>query len=367
MKKISIAVIYGGISGEHEVSLTSAQSLMAALDPKKYHVLPVRIRKNGRWVIDPSLAPIAARARLTAGERTLAPNGVARGLTTKDGRAAEKIDVVFPLVHGTGGEDGCLQGLLELAGIPYVGSGVLGSAVGMDKVIEKKILEREGFPIVRYHHFLSADWKRDSQAIVATIEKRLGYPCFVKPANLGSSVGVSKAHHRKELRQGVNEALVYDRKIIVERGVPEAREIECAVIGNDDPQASILGEIVPSNEFYDYAAKYIDGNSREIIPADLPKALATKIRTMAIKAFRVTDVSGMARVDFFVRRDTGDIYVNELNTIPGFTRFSMFPKLWAATGLAYPELLDELVRLALERAAEKRALIRSFAPPRSKK
>lgn len=363
MKKIRIAVIYGGVSGEHEVSLKSAASVMAALDAKKYEVLPVRIGKTGRWAVDPSLLPPARRAALAKGERALVPDAAGKGLTGKDGRPAERIDVAFPLVHGTGGEDGCLQGLFELAGIPYVGTGVLGSAVGMDKVTQKKILEQEGFPVAPYAHFVASDWKRDTAATVDDVEKRLGYPCFVKPANLGSSVGISKAHHRKELRQAIALALSYDRKCVIEHGVPEAREIECAVLGNDDPKASVLGEIVPSNEFYDYAAKYLDGKSREIIPADLPKATAERIRTLAVRAFRSLDAAGMARVDFFVRRDTGDIFINEINTIPGFTSISMYPKLWAASGLAYPHLLDELVRLAIERDAERKSLTRDFAMP----
>ncbi len=363
MKKIRIAVIYGGVSGEHEVSLKSAASVMAALDAKKYDVLPVRIGKTGRWAVDPSLLPPERRAALGKGERALVPDASGRGLTGRDGRPAERVDVAFPLVHGTGGEDGCLQGLFELAGIPYVGTGVLGSAVGMDKVTQKKILEQEGFPVAPYSHFVASDWKRDAAAIVDDVEKRLGYPCFVKPANLGSSVGISKAHHRKELRQAIGLALSYDRKCVIEHGVPEAREIECAVLGNDDPKASVLGEIVPSNEFYDYAAKYIDGKSREIIPADLPKATADRIRTLAVRAFRALDAAGMARVDFFVRRDTGDVFINEINTIPGFTSISMYPKLWAASGLPYPRLLDEIVRLAIERDAERKNLTRDFAVP----
>jgi D-alanine-D-alanine ligase len=363
MKKLRVAVIYGGVSGEHEVSLKSAASVIAALDPKKYDVLPVRIAKTGRWNVDASLLPADRRAALSKGERSLVPDATGRGLTGKDGKPAERIDVAFPLVHGTGGEDGCLQGLFELAGIPYVGTGILGSAVGMDKVAQKKILAQEGFPVAPYAHFLAADWKRSAASIVSDAERRLGYPCFVKPANLGSSVGISKAHHRKELRQAIELALSYDRKCVIEKAVPEAREIECAVLGNDDPKASVLGEIIPSNEFYDYAAKYLDGKSKEVIPAELPKATAERVRAMAVRAFRSLDAAGLARVDFFVRRDTGDLYINEINTIPGFTSISMYPKLWAATGLPFPRLLDELVRLAIERADERKRLTRDFAVP----
>lgn len=366
MKKLSIAVIYGGVSGEHEVSLMSAASVMSALDRAKYDVLPVRIRKDGRWTVDPSLLPPAERRGLASGERTLAPDATRRGLMGGDGRPAEKIDVVLPLVHGTGGEDGSLQGLLELAGVPYVGSGVLGSAVGMDKVMQKKVLEREGFPVAKYAHFIAPDWERDARGIIADIERRLGYPNFVKPANLGSSVGISKAHHRKELKAGIVLALSYDRKIMVERAVPQAREIECAVLGNDDPKPSVLGEIVSSNEFYDYAAKYLDGKSATVIPAKLPAGVAAKVKAMAVKAFKTLDASGLARVDFFVRRNTGDVFINEINTIPGFTSISMYPKLWEASGLPYPALLDELIRLARERADQKKSLLREFAPPAGK-
>lgn len=334
MKKIRIAVIYGGASGEHEVSLLSAKSVMAALDAKKYDVLPIKIGKDGKWSKELS---------------------------------AKKIDVVFPIVHGTGGEDGALQGHLELSGIPYVGSGVLGSAIGMDKIIQKKIFEREGFPISAYEHFTVDEWKHKQQDIVAAIEKYLTYPCFVKPANLGSSVGISKAHHRKELIRGIELALTYDRRVVVEAAVHEAREIECAVLGNDEPRPSVLGEIVPSNEFYDYAAKYVDGKSQTIIGAALPKHVTARIRTMACKAFLALDAAGLARVDFFVQRDSNDVYLNEINTLPGFTSISMYPKLWEATGLDYSDLLDELVGLALDRAKEKRALSRDFPAAVGKK
>lgn len=334
MKKIRLAVIYGGASGEHEVSLISARSVMTAFDEKKYDIRPIKIDKKGRWSEDPM---------------TL----------------AKRVDVAFPLVHGTGGEDGCLQGFLELLGIPYVGSGVLGSSLGMDKIVQKKVFEQHGLPVAAYESFTGGEWKRGRSGIVERIEKNLSYPCFVKPANMGSSVGISKAHHRKELVRGIADALRYDRRVVVEAAVHEAREIECAVLGNDAPRASVPGEIIPSNEFYDYAAKYVDGKSRVIIPASLPKALMERIRAMSLQAFEALDAAGLARVDFFVQRDSGDVFINEINTLPGFTDISMYPKMWAASGLPYPQLLDELVRLAMERGAERRALTRSFTPPKS--
>jgi D-alanine-D-alanine ligase len=358
MKKIRVAVIYGGISGEHEVSLVSARSVMAALNRAKYDVLPIKIGKDGRWTVE--------RAGLRDGERTLSPAARDERLLNTRGRGAEKIDVAFPLVHGTGGEDGSLQGLFELAGIPYVGSGVLGSAIGMDKIMQKKVFEQEGLPTAAYVSFTAGEWTADRREILERIERHLAYPCFVKPANMGSSVGISKAHHRKELLRGITDALRYDRRVAVEAAVPDAREIECAVLGNDHPHASVLGEIVPSNEFYDYAAKYLDGASQTIIPADLPKPLTERIRGLALRAFKVLDAAGLARVDFFVQRSSGDVFINEINTLPGFTDISMYPKMWAASGLPYSELLDELIRLAIERGAERRGLVRSFKPPTSR-
>jgi D-alanine-D-alanine ligase len=372
-KKITLAVMYGGVSGEHEVSLKSAASVIAALDVRKYDIVPIRVEKTGRWSVDRQamLEQKIGQVRRVAGKkddmRLLSPGTENRALLSHDAAVAERIDVVLPLIHGTGGEDGCLQGLLELAGIPYVGSGVLGSAIGMDKIVQKKILERDGFPVSPYAHFRASDWKNGAVEIVADIEAHLGYPCFVKPANLGSSVGVSKAHHRKELRAGVEDALRYDDKIVVEKAVLHAREIECGVLGNDQPRASVLGEIVPSNEFYDYAAKYVDGKSQVIIPADLPKPIAENIREMALKAFRSLDTAGFARVDFFVERTTNDIFINEINTLPGFTSISMFPMLWKASGLTYPKLLDTLIDLALERAKTRAKLTRTFLLPQKRK
>lgn len=332
-KKIRVAVLYGGVSGEHAVSLVSARGVMARLDRARYDVLPVKIDKRGRWSV--TVSEIKRRA-----------------------------DVAFPLVHGTGGEDGCLQGVLELAGIPYIGSGVLGSALGMDKIVQKKIFEGAGLTVSPYEAFTAGEWRTGRDEIIGRTERRLKYPCFVKPVNMGSSIGISKAHHRKELIRGITDALRYDRRVVVEAAVPDAREIEIAVLGNDDVRASVPGEIIPSNEFYDYAAKYVDNRSRTVIPADLPRLVVDRLRTEAINAFQALDGAGLARVDFFMQGGSGDIFINEINTLPGFTPISMYPKLWEASGLEYGELLDELVRLALERGREKAALLRSFEPPR---
>jgi len=355
--KTRVAILFGGRSGEHEVSLASARSVINALDPSRYEIYPVGITHSGRWITtgDPMALLeagdeaaiqelLSSDPPLPSGRRELVPS-IPRG-------TFPEIDVVFPVLHGTFGEDGTVQGLLELADLPYVGAGVLGSALGMDKVVQKMLLAHHGVPIVDYVMLLRSRWDREPQACIAEIENRFRYPVFIKPANLGSSVGVSKAHNREELEQGLALAARYDRKILVERAV-NAREIECSVLGNDEPVASLPGEVVPSNEFYDYHAKYIDGRSELHIPADLSPKLTEQVRELAICAFQAIDCSGMARVDFFLCRDTGQLYVNELNTIPGFTEISMYPKLWEASGLPYPQLLDRLIELAIERYREK--------------
>jgi len=266
------------------------------------------------------------------------------------------LDVVFPVLHGPYGEDGTVQGLLELANVPYVGAGVLASAVGMDKAVMKLVFAAKGLPICDYEVVLKRDWQRDERAIMSAVVSRLGFPVFVKPANLGSSVGISKAKHAAELRTAITLAAQFDRKVVVEAAVPQAREIECAVLGNDEPEASVPGEIIPSREFYDYEAKYLDEGSRSVIPAALSDALALEIRTMAVAAFKAIDCAGMARVDFLLAGDSGALYLNELNTIPGFTTISMYSKMWAASGISYPELIDRLIALAIERHAEKQQL-----------
>ncbi len=373
-RKRRVAVIFGGRSGEHEVSLASAASVMSALDKEKYEIFPVGITKNGRWLTSGDTMKalkerLAETAQLPSAATTASGNLVGRDtrsgvreLVPGTGSASfPEVDVVFPVLHGPYGEDGTLQGLLELADVPYVGAGVAASAVGMDKALMKSAFRAAGLPITDWILVLRRDWEDRPDAIRAQIEKRLGYPCFTKPANLGSSVGVSKCHDREELTRGMEDAGQYDRKIVVEWAVPKAREIECSVLGNDAPVASVLGEIIPCNEFYDYKAKYVDDQSELIIPADLPKESSDEIRRMAILAYQVIDCAGMARVDFLVRGDTGDIFLSELNTIPGFTDISMYPKLWEASGLPYSELVDRLVELALERHEDKRRSKTSYA------
>ncbi len=370
MKKLRVGVIYGGRSGEHEVSLASAAAVFKNLDPARYEAIPIRIEKDGKWTL-PSRPPTlqaAAEAIAAAKTQTLDegaqaypvayPGGDAlitidRAHAVVSGRA---IDVMFPVLHGPYGEDGTVQGLLELANVPYVGAGVLASAVGMDKAAMKLVFAARGLPMVDYEVLLKRDWQRDQRALMHTVVARLGFPVFVKPANLGSSVGISKAKHATELKAAIDLAAQFDRKIIVEAAVPHAREIECAVLGNDEPDASVPGEIISAREFYDYEAKYLDGGSSERIPALITEAQTEEVRTLSVAAFKAIDGAGMARVDFLLAGDSGVLYVNELNTIPGFTTISMYAKLWAASGLDYPTLLDRLIALALERHAEKQQL-----------
>jgi D-alanine-D-alanine ligase len=336
-------VLFGGRSGEHEISLQSARNVMDALSGN-HEVLPIGIDRQGKWLSGPE-----AHRLLSEGKPI---NGHEPGRALAEA-VASAIDVVFPVLHGPYGEDGALQGFLEMAGLPYVGCGVLGSAIAMDKVMSKRIFREQGLPIVPYAWFKAGDWSAGKQA---EVEQTCGYPCFVKPANLGSSVGVSKAHDQDELGKAVERAARFDTKIVVERAVPAAREIEVAVLGNDDPQASIPGEIVPSREFYDYAAKYLDGTSQLLIPAPLEPELVERIQTTAISAFQALDCSGLARVDFLLSRATGELFLNELNTMPGFTAISMYPKLWEASGVPPDQLVDRLIELALERHAQRSKL-----------
>ncbi len=364
--RIRVGVIFGGRSVEHEVSLVSATSVIDALDKNKYEVIPIGIAPTGKWLSSADTLRLlkAKQSVESEPEKILIPDPRRQSLVAFDNVTNEikKLDVIIPLIHGTYGEDGSLQGLLELADIPYVGAGVLGSAVGMDKIIQKEILRQAKVPVTPSVWFLFGAFKLQQKKIVREIETKLKYPLFVKPANSGSSVGISKAHDRKELTAFIELASQFDRKILVEQAVKEAREIECAVIGNDEPQASALGEIIPSNEFYDYDAKYVDGKTAESIPAKLPKTVAKKIQQYALDAFRVLDCAGMARVDFLIVRRTNRIFLNEINTIPGFTSISMYPKLWQASGISYPELLDKLIQLALERYAEKKKLKTTYQP-----
>ena len=364
--KLRVGVIFGGRSGEHEVSLVSATSVIHALDKNKYDVVPIGITPDGRWISsDQSLGLLKSRTGVELEpERFLVPEPNRRSLVSLDGEINPdaRLDVVFPVVHGTYGEDGTLQGLLELANIPYVGAGVLASAVGMDKIIQKQLHKQAGLPVVKYVWFHSAECQSGPAHLAVAVEKSLRYPVFVKPSNTGSSVGISKAHNRKELRVALDIASRYDRKVIVEQGVKNMREIEVSVLGNEEPIASLPGEIIPSNEFYDYDAKYVDGRSLAIIPANLPARIVKNIRELAVRAFTVLYGAGMARVDFFVTKTTNRIYLNEINTIPGFTSISMYPKLWEASGISYSELLDRLIDLALKRHAQKSAIRTAYQP-----
>lgn len=367
-RKIRVGLIFGGRSGEHEVSLASARAVQANLNPEKYEVVPIGITKAGSWLLgtEPTqlqaaeLQAIQAPHEATTSAPTTAVTltgdpSVRRLIPVQSGPDLGNqgiLDVILPVLHGTYGEDGSLQGLLDMANVPYVGCGVLGAALGMDKEKMKMIFETAGLPNVAYLVFRRHEWERAPAAMLDKIEQRLSYPVFVKPVNLGSSVGINKAHHRQELEHAINVAAEYDRKIIVEQGI-NCREFECAVLGNDEPLASVVGEIVSSNEFYDYRAKYIDGKSQPVIPADLPQEIAEEIRSQAITAFTALDLNGLSRVDFFLERETNKIYINEVNTMPGFTEISMYPKLWEASGLSYAQLLDRLIELAIERHADR--------------
>jgi D-alanine-D-alanine ligase len=345
-------VIYGGRSGEHEVSIASAASIFKHLDRSRYEAVPIRIEKTGRWTLGVKPPEAISAAAVLEQGRTEALRPIEPSAAVSE----SGLDVIFPVLHGPFGEDGTVQGLLELANVPYVGAGVLGSAVGMDKAVMKTLFAAHGLPIVKHVVILRHDWIANAAAMTTRAADALDYPVFVKPANLGSSVGISKAKSDREFAAAIELALQFDRKVVVEAAVADAREIECAVLGNDEPQASVAGEIIPSGEFYDYAAKYLDEKSQLLIPAPLEERHAAKIQRLAIEAFRAVEGAGMARVDFLVGRKTGRTFVNEVNTIPGFTTISMYPKLWEASGLPYPALLDRLIALALERHGERQRL-----------
>jgi D-alanine-D-alanine ligase len=377
-KKLRVGILFGGRSGEHEVSLLSAASILQAIDRSKFDVTPIGITKEGRWLAAGDAqgllagGPGDAGRRLRAGDPASTPGArlLHEGMPTlmapvpgPQGPEGRALDVVFPVLHGTFGEDGTIQGLFELAGIAYAGSGVLGSAAGMDKDVMKRLFAQAGLPIVKHVTLLRADWEKAPKKAVARIEAALRYPLFVKPANLGSSVGISKAHDRAELAPALDLAARYDRKLIVEQGVggprrggqaAKARELEVAVLGNDEPKASVVGEIIPGKEFYDYEAKYLCEGSVPVIPAKLTRAQSGQIREMAVAAFKACDLSGLARVDFLMEPGGKNrIYLNEVNTMPGFTQISMYPKLWEASGIAYKDLITRLIELALERHEEK--------------
>jgi D-alanine-D-alanine ligase len=388
MKKLRVGILFGGRSGEHEISLLSAASVFKAIDTSKYEVVPIGITKDGRWLTASDAEKLlhgkageGARPTLRAGD----PDTTASAAVLQNGEAvvfppephnssmtpfqtdapvrrasdrAINVDIIFPVLHGTFGEDGTIQGLLELADIPYVGAGVLGSAAGMDKDIMKSLFRAAGLAIVKHVTVLRSEWESAPKKVQKLVESNLKYPVFVKPANLGSSVGISKARDRKELGPAIDEAAKFDRKIVIEEGVGgkknKAREIECSVLGNDNAQASVPGEIVPSAEFYDYSAKYLDEGSQLIIPAKLTKAETKKVQELAIAGFHAVDCSGLARVDFLMDPKSRKIYLNEINTMPGFTSISMYPKLWAASGVEYSELISRLIQLGLDRHAEKK-------------
>jgi D-alanine-D-alanine ligase len=367
-KKLKVGVIFGGRSGEHEVSLHSANSIMRALNPDKYEIIPVGISRKGSWMLgvkpETMLENNAANGKsciLYSGnnEKKMQPNttdATGKGLILVDNPESENkvnLDLLFPVVHGTFGEDGTMQGLLEQADMPYVGCGVLASAVGMDKTIAKKLFRDAGLKVAPFMQILRSNWKKNKKDILKQIEKQFTFPCFVKPVNSGSSVGISKATDTDSLTAAIEEASRFDRKILIEAFV-EGRELEVSVLGNDEPIASLPGEVVPCNEFYDYKAKYVDDRSELKIPADLSEEQIETIRNQAITAYKALDCAGMARVDFFLEKESNRLVINEINTIPGFTRISMYPKLWEATGISYPELCDRLISLALERYQEKK-------------
>jgi D-alanine-D-alanine ligase len=347
-KKLHVAVLFGGRSGEHEVSLMSARSVLSVLDPAKYEVTQIAITREGKWLTGEDVMGKFENGKL---------NGLKHFVFSPDPsdvtRQPLRIDVFFPVLHGTFGEDGTIQGLFELADVAYVGAGVVGSSVGMDKGVFRDVMVANNIPVVDTMLVLRAEIESDMSAVIEKTEKIGEYPLFTKPANLGSSVGVTKCSNRSDLQEGLMEAASFDRRILVQKGVRNAREIEVSVLGNDDPVASVCGEVLPSREFYSYESKYLDGTSGLVIPASLPDEISECLREYAVRAYKAIDCAGMARVDFFVDKDTNRIYLNELNSIPGFTKISMYPKLWEASGLPYPKLVDRLIELAMERKAER--------------
>lgn len=347
MDKIKVALIFGGRSAEHEISLLSAEAIMGAMDRRRYEVVPMGITKEGDWIVGGN--PLKALRALSQG-KTLRAVVEASQIPVA---LLSEVDIAFPILHGPYGEDGTLQGLLEMMDLPYVGAGVLGSALGMDKALQKAVLAQHGIPVVDHIAFTRSRWQSNRSQIMEAVEERFPYPCFVKPSSLGSSIGISKVYSTAELIAGIEDAAQYDRKVLVERAV-DAREIECSVLGNDEPMASPLGEVIPTNAFYDYEAKYSSPDTRLVVPVDLPAPISGEMRRLALAAFQAIDGAGMARADMFLERGSGKIYINELNTIPGFTRVSMYPKLWEVAGISFPDLVGHLIRLGLERHEEKR-------------
>jgi len=361
-KKLRVGLIFGGKSGEHEVSFCSASSIIKAIGKDKYTVVPIGITKEGRW-ISPQDSELALQSGKIEGKSTVIllndPSG--RALVRIDNNqrldknsVLERLDVIFSVLHGPYGEDGTVQGLLELADIPYVGAGVTASAISMDKDLMKTIFQQKSLPILKWLTIKRKEWQKDKEKILSFIQNGFEYPLFVKPTNLGSSVGITKVHKKEELEKAIDLASSYDRKILIEEGLEEVREIECGVLGNDEPQVSVVGEVRPAGEFYDYDSKYIDKETQLIVPADLPDGVSRKVQEITLRAFKAVDAAGMARIDFFVSKKENKIYLSEINTIPGFTSVSMYPRLWEASGIPYSDLIDQLIQLALERYQDKK-------------
>ncbi len=353
-KRLRVGVLFGGRSGEHEVSLASATSVIRGLDPEKYEAVPIGITKDGRWLVGAGAQKLLPEV-LKTGQRVVLPAdpNEAALLPLDQSRAeALRVDVVFPVLHGTFGEDGTVQGLLDLAGLPYVGAGVLASSVGMDKDVQKRLFQQAGLPVADFLAIPRSAWEKSRAKVLRAIERKFRFPLFVKPATLGSSVGMTKVHAREELAAALDLAAEFAQKILAERAIL-GRELEVSVLGNENPQASVPGEVIPHREFYDYAAKYLEEGTQLIIPAKLTRAQARRLQDYAVRAFCAIECTGMARVDFFLERRTGRAYVNEINTIPGFTSISMYPKLWEASGISFQELVDRLIELALQQHREK--------------
>jgi len=366
-RKTRVGLIFGGRSGEHEVSLMSARSVLSVLDPGKYDITQIGIAQTGQWLVgEDVLGKFEAGGLAELEPAVVLPDPSQSGVYAVREKRLEKlsdIDVYFPMLHGTFGEDGTIQGLFEMAGSGYVGAGVLGSSVGMDKALFKDVMSAHDIPSVDSLLVLRSEIEQDIEAVIGRIEELSAYPVFTKPANLGSSVGVTKCNSRSDLQEGLMEAALFDRRLLVEHGVAKAREIEVSVLGNDDPRASIPGEVIPSREFYSYEAKYIDGTSGLVIPAPLDPALTAQVQELAVRAFRAVDVAGMARVDFLLDDESGQIYLNELNTLPGFTKISMYPKLWEASGIPYASLVDRLIELAVQRKTDRDRTSHSYRSP----
>jgi len=371
--KLRIAVIFGGRSGEHEVSLMSARSVIAALDPEKYEIFPVGITHAGNWFVGENVLEALEQGKTESLDHAFIfpepdhPGLYAiRNISSRSGAERTQhvkltdLDVIFPVLHGTFGEDGTMQGLFELADVAYVGAGVVGSAVGMDKGIFKDVMRANDIPGVDWIILRRSEIEQDMGAVIRKAEALGAYPLFTKPANLGSSVGISKCSNRSDLGEGLMEAASFDRRILIERGLVDVREIEVSVLGNDNPIASVCGEVLPSREFYSYESKYVDGTSGLVIPAEIPAEISDRIRDLAVRAYKAIDCAGMARADFFLEKGTNRVMLNELNTLPGFTSISMYPKLWNVTGVSYPELVDRLIRLAIDRKAERDRTVREF-------